>query len=91
MYAIRSYYDYGTIFGTATVALIGGESLTDALVEKFNVSRAKAEKLKRELGDLRPREARSNLMPHNAKLKTYMADMEPIIAMKPDALRNNFV
>jgi putative protease len=28
----------------------------------------------------------SNLMPHNAKLKTYMADMEPIIAMKPDAL-----
>jgi putative protease len=28
----------------------------------------------------------SNLMPHNAKLKTYMADMEPVIAMKPDAL-----
>jgi putative protease len=28
----------------------------------------------------------SNLMPHNAKLKTYMADMEPIIKMKPDAL-----
>jgi len=28
----------------------------------------------------------SNLMPHNAKVKTYMADMEPIIAMKPDAL-----
>ncbi|GAB5604318.1 prephenate-dependent tRNA uridine(34) hydroxylase TrhP [Sideroxyarcus sp. TK5] len=28
----------------------------------------------------------SNLMPHNAKLKTYMADMEPIIQMKPDAL-----
>jgi putative protease len=28
----------------------------------------------------------SNLMPHNAKLKTYMADMEPIIRMKPDAL-----
>ncbi|MDH5378166.1 MAG: U32 family peptidase, partial [Gammaproteobacteria bacterium] len=28
----------------------------------------------------------SNLLPHNAKLKTYMADMEPIIAMAPDAL-----
>jgi U32 family peptidase len=28
----------------------------------------------------------SNLMPHNAKLKTYMADMEPVIAMQPDAL-----
>jgi len=28
----------------------------------------------------------SNLMPHNAKLKTYMADMEPIIRMKPNAL-----
>ncbi|MFA7300305.1 MAG: U32 family peptidase, partial [Sideroxydans sp.] len=28
----------------------------------------------------------SNLMPHNAKVKTYMADMEPLIAMQPDAL-----
>ena len=28
----------------------------------------------------------SNLMPHNAKLKTYMADMQPVIAMRPDAL-----
>ncbi|MDX8379145.1 MAG: tRNA 5-hydroxyuridine modification protein YegQ [Gallionella sp.] len=28
----------------------------------------------------------SNLMPHNAKIKTYMADMEPVIAMNPDAL-----
>lgn len=28
----------------------------------------------------------SNLMPHNAKLKTYMADMQPVIAMQPDAL-----
>jgi len=28
----------------------------------------------------------SNLLPHNAKLKTYLADMEPVIAMKPDAL-----
>lgn len=28
----------------------------------------------------------SNLMPHNAKLKTYMADMEPVIKMQPDAL-----
>ena len=28
----------------------------------------------------------SNLLPHNAKIKTYLADMEPVIAMKPDAL-----
>ncbi|MDN0082296.1 tRNA 5-hydroxyuridine modification protein YegQ [Crenobacter sp. SG2305] len=28
----------------------------------------------------------SNILPHNAKLKTYLADMEPVIAMKPDAL-----
>ncbi len=28
----------------------------------------------------------SNLMPHNAKVKTYMADMEPILSMQPDAL-----
>lgn len=28
----------------------------------------------------------SNLMPHNAKLRTYLADMEPVIALKPDAL-----
>lgn len=28
----------------------------------------------------------SNLMPHNAKVKTYLADMEPVIELKPDAL-----
>lgn len=28
----------------------------------------------------------SNLIPHNAKIKTYLADMEPVIALKPDAL-----
>lgn len=28
----------------------------------------------------------SNLMPHNAKVRTYVADMEPVIAMQPDAL-----
>jgi U32 family peptidase len=28
----------------------------------------------------------SNLMPHNAKVKTYLADMAPVIALKPDAL-----
>jgi putative protease len=28
----------------------------------------------------------SNLMPHNAKVKTYLSDMDPVIAMKPDAL-----
>ena len=28
----------------------------------------------------------SNILPHNAKLKTYLADMAPVIAMQPDAL-----
>ncbi|MEK6663234.1 MAG: tRNA 5-hydroxyuridine modification protein YegQ [Pseudomonadota bacterium] len=28
----------------------------------------------------------SNLMPHNAKVKTYLADMKPVIALQPDAL-----
>ena len=28
----------------------------------------------------------SNLLPHNSKIKTYMADIEPVIAMNPDAL-----
>jgi len=28
----------------------------------------------------------SNLMPHNSKIKTYLKDMAPVIAMKPDAL-----
>ncbi|WP_434778254.1 tRNA 5-hydroxyuridine modification protein YegQ [Neisseria sp. Ec49-e6-T10] len=28
----------------------------------------------------------SNLLPHNAKVRTYLKDMEPVIAMKPDAL-----
>ncbi len=28
----------------------------------------------------------SNLMPHNAKVKTYLADMRPVVAMRPDAL-----
>ncbi len=28
----------------------------------------------------------SNLMPHNAKVDTYLKDIEPVIAMKPDAL-----
>ncbi len=28
----------------------------------------------------------SNISPHNAKLKTYLADMAPVIALKPDAL-----
>lgn len=27
-----------------------------------------------------------NTLPHNSKLKTFMSDMEPLIAMKPDAL-----
>ncbi len=28
----------------------------------------------------------SNVMPHNSKVKTYLADMEPVIALRPDAL-----
>ncbi|GAB4293037.1 MAG: tRNA 5-hydroxyuridine modification protein YegQ [Thiohalomonadaceae bacterium] len=28
----------------------------------------------------------SNVMPHNAKVKTFMADMAPVIALRPDAL-----
>ncbi len=28
----------------------------------------------------------SNVMPHNAKVKTYLADMEPVVAHGPDAL-----
>jgi putative protease len=28
----------------------------------------------------------SNIMPHNAKVKTYVKDMEPVIALQPDAL-----
>ncbi|OMH30444.1 tRNA 5-hydroxyuridine modification protein YegQ [Motiliproteus sp. MSK22-1] len=28
----------------------------------------------------------SNIAPHNSKLKSYMEDMEPVVAMKPDAL-----
>ncbi|SFU55602.1 putative protease [Nitrosomonas eutropha] len=28
----------------------------------------------------------SNLMPHNAKVKTYLRDMEPVIELQPDAL-----
>ncbi|MDP2351028.1 MAG: U32 family peptidase, partial [Pseudomonadota bacterium] len=28
----------------------------------------------------------SNIYPHGAKVKTYLADMAPVIAQKPDAL-----
>ncbi len=28
----------------------------------------------------------ANVIPHNSKIKTFLADMQPIIAMKPDAL-----
>jgi putative protease len=28
----------------------------------------------------------SNILPHNAKLRTYLADMKPVIASRPDAL-----
>lgn len=39
----------------------GGDALTDALAGEFGVSKAKAESLKRELGDLRPRDKRGGL------------------------------
>lgn len=28
----------------------------------------------------------SNILPHNAKVRTYLADMTPVVALKPDAL-----
>ena len=28
----------------------------------------------------------SNVLPHNAKIRTYLADMEPVVALRPDAL-----
>ena len=28
----------------------------------------------------------SNVLPHNSKIKTYLKDIEPVIALKPDAL-----
>ncbi|MDE1982530.1 MAG: U32 family peptidase, partial [Betaproteobacteria bacterium] len=28
----------------------------------------------------------SNILPHNAKIKTYLEDMAPVVALKPDAL-----
>jgi len=28
----------------------------------------------------------SNVLPHNSKVKTFLADMEPVVALKPDAL-----
>ncbi len=39
----------------------GGDVLTDAIAEQFNVGKPKAESLKRELGDLRPRDRRAGL------------------------------
>jgi type IV pilus assembly protein PilM len=39
----------------------GGDALTDAIADQFGVSKAKAESLKRELGDLRPRDKRGGL------------------------------
>ena len=46
----------------------GGEILTDALAEQFNVGKPKAESLKRELGDLRPRDRRSGLSAQQEKV-----------------------
>lgn len=46
----------------------GGDVLTEALVQQFNVSAGKAEKLKREMGDLRPREQRQGLTPQQEKV-----------------------
>jgi cell division protein FtsB len=46
----------------------GGDVLTDALAEQFNVGKPKAESLKRELGDLRPRDRRSGLSAQQEKV-----------------------
>lgn len=46
----------------------GGDILTDAIAEQFGVSKAKAESLKLELGDLRPRDKRAGLTPQAEKL-----------------------
>jgi type IV pilus assembly protein PilM len=46
----------------------GGDVLTDALASEFGVSKAKAESLKRELGDLRPRDKRSGLSQQSEKV-----------------------
>lgn len=46
----------------------GGDVLTDAIAEQFNVSKAKAESLKLEYGDLRPRDRRSGLTPQAEKV-----------------------
>ncbi len=45
-----------------------GNVLTEALVERFNVSFAKAEALKREMGDLRPRAQRQTKSPQQEKV-----------------------
>ena len=46
----------------------GGDVLTEAVRQHFNVSEAKAEKLKCEMGDLRPREQRRGLTPQQEKV-----------------------
>ncbi len=46
----------------------GGHVFTEALMEQFNVSEPKAEKLKRELGDLRPRAQRTGLTAQQEKV-----------------------
>jgi type IV pilus assembly protein PilM len=46
----------------------GGDVLTDAIAEQFNVSKGKAESLKVELGDLRPRDKRQGLSPQSEKV-----------------------
>ena len=50
----------------------------------------KLENLQRGIEEARARGKKlfvaSNILPHNAKVKTYMADMKPVIDMRPDAL-----
>jgi type IV pilus assembly protein PilM len=46
----------------------GGDLLSEALAEQFNVSKAKAESLKRELGDLRPRDRRQGISQQSEKV-----------------------
>ncbi len=46
----------------------GGDVLTDAIADQFGVSKAKAESLKLELGDLSPRDKRSGLSQQSEKV-----------------------
>jgi putative protease len=52
----------------------------DFLAEKLGIGIAEAHRLGKKFF------LATNVIPHNAKVKTFIKDMEPIVAMKPDAL-----